>query len=199
VGGIAYGDALPEQWGSPRRAVDFYDVKGDIEALLAPQAVGFEAHAHPALHPGKSARVTCGGAYAGWIGELHPRWQHKYDLPAAPILFELDFEAICARGLPSAHEISRFPVVRRDIAAELDEGIAYQTILEALRRSQPPLVTEIGLFDMYRGTGVEKGKKSLAFRVLFQDTRRTLTDAEVESAVSQIRAVLQEKFNAKLR
>src|SRR5262249_42763986 len=136
---------------------------------------------------------------AGWIGELHPQWQQKYDLPAAPVLFELDSDMINRRGLPVSAEISKFPLVRRDIAAEVDEDLGYQVVLEELRRDLPAIVTDIGLFDIYRGTGVEKGKKSLAFRVLLQDTRRTLTDAEVESAVSRLRDVLKTKFNAKLR
>lgn len=199
VGGIAYGDALHEQWGNPARWADFYDVKGDVEALLAPRVAEFTPVEHPALHPHKSARIVCAGRTAGWIGELHPRWQRKYDLALAPVLFELEYETVRERALPAYNEISKFPVVRRDIAAEVDEGISYQAILEGLRRKQPPIVTEIGLFDIYRGTGVEKGKKSLAFRVLLQDTRKTLTDAEVESAVSQLRQVLQQQFNAKLR
>jgi phenylalanyl-tRNA synthetase beta chain len=197
---VAYGDALPEQWGSrPARPVDFYDVKGDVEAVLAPRVAVFRPQAHPALHPGKSAVIELDGAYAGWIGELHPRWQRKYDLPAAPVLFELEYEALKNRGLPAYTEISKFPLVRRDIAVEVDEGVAYGAILEELNRARPPIVTEIGLFDIYRGTGVEKGKKSLAFSVLLQDTRKTLTDAEVESAVVQLRAVLTQRFNAKLR
>ena len=199
LGGIAYGEALPEQWGSPKRGVDFYDVKADVEAVFAPRSALFRPHPHPALHPGKSARIERDGEYAGWIGELHPRWQQKYDLPAAPVLFELEYETISGRGLPAYIEISKFPLVRRDIAAWVDDGIGYQAILEELRRNQPPIVTEIGLFDIYRGTGVENGKKSLAFRVLLQDTRKTLTDAEVESAVAQLRAVLKQRFNAKLR
>jgi phenylalanyl-tRNA synthetase beta chain len=199
LGGIAYGNALPEQWGSPGRPVDFYDVKADVEALMGAQAALFRPHAHPALHPGKSARIERGGRHAGWIGELHPRWQQKYDLPAAPVLFELDFDAMSGRDLPQASEISKFPVVRRDIAAEVDEDLAYAAVLEELRRDPSPIVTDIGLFDIYRGTGVEKGKKSLAFRVLLQDTRRTLTDTEVESAVSRLREILKTKFSAKLR
>jgi phenylalanyl-tRNA synthetase beta chain len=199
AGGLAYGDAMPEQWGGARRPVDFYDVKGDVEALLAPRSALYRPHPHPALHPGKSASIEVGGAHAGWIGELHPRWQQKYDLPAPAVFFELDYDTINGRGLPASAEISKFPLVRRDIAAEVDEDLTFQVMLEELRRDLPPIVTDIGLFDIYRGTGVEKGKKSLAFRVLLQDTRRTLTDAEVESAVSQLREVLKLKFNAKLR
>jgi phenylalanyl-tRNA synthetase beta chain len=179
--------------------VDFYDVKADVEAVLGPRSALYIPEPHPALHPGKSARIEVDGRYAGWIGELHPRGQQKYDLPTAPVLFELEYDVISGRKLPAYTEIPKFPLVRRDIAAEVDEGVSYQAILEELRRAQPPIVTEIGLFDIYRGTGVEKGKKSLAFRVLLQDTRKTLTDAEVESAVAQLREVLRLKFNAKLR
>ncbi|MEK6593446.1 MAG: phenylalanine--tRNA ligase subunit beta [Pseudomonadota bacterium] len=201
VGGIACGGALHEQWGShPSRAVDFYDVKGDVEALFAPRSLRFEAAQHTALHPGKSARVICNGHMAGWIGELHPCWQQKYDLPLAPVLlFELDFESIAEGGLPAYKEISKFPPVQRDIAVIIDAGLGYQTILDALRREQPRIVTEIGVFDVYQGEGIEKGKKSLAFRVLLQDTRKTLTDAEVDSAVSKLILVLQQCFSAKLR
>ncbi len=199
VGGISYGDARHEQWGLKGRPGDFYDIKSDIEAFLAPLEGEFRPAEHPALHPGRSARILIGGMTAGWIGELHPRWQQKYDLPLVPVLFELDFEAISERGLPAFQETSKFPPVRRDIAAEIDEEVSYQAVLEGLRRGQPAIVTEIGLFDIYRGTGVEKGKKSLAFRVLLQDTRKTLTDAEVESAISQLRRTLQHQFNAKFR
>src|SRR5882672_5079776 len=199
LGGLAYGDARHEQWGLKGRPADFYDVKSDVEALVAPLAAEFRPAEHPALHPGKSARILIGDMTAGWIGELHPRWQRKYDLPLPPVLFELDYEAISRRELPKYNETSKFPVVRRDIAPIVDEGVTYQAVVDALQQGRPSIVTEIGLFDMYRGTGVEKGKKSLAFRVLLQDTRRTLTDAEVESAVSQLRQILQQRFNAKFR
>jgi phenylalanyl-tRNA synthetase beta chain len=199
IGGISYGDARHEQWGLKGRPGDFYDIKGDVEALLAPGAAAFRPLEHPALHPGKSASIVIGNMTSGWIGELHPRWQRKYDLPLPPVLFELDFDAIVERGLPAYNETSKFPPVRRDIAFEVDEEIKYQPILECLLREKPAIVTEIGLFDIYRGMGVEKGKKSLAFRVLLQDTRKTLTDAEVESAVSHLRRILQQQFNAKLR
>ncbi len=199
IGGISYGDARHEQWGLKGRPGDFYDIKGDVEALLAPTAAVFRPLEHPALHPGKSASIVIRDMTAGWIGELHPRWQRKYDLPLSPVLFELDFEMIGEQGLPAYNETSKFPPVRRDVAFEVDEVIRYQAILERLLREKPAIVTEIGLFDIYRGTGVEKGKKSLAFRVLLQDTRKTLTDAEVESAVSHLRRMLQQQFNAKLR
>ena len=199
IGGLSYGDARHEQWGLKGRPGDFFDIKSDVEALLGPLAAEFRRAEHPALHPGKSAHIKVGNMTAGWIGELHPRWQRKYDLPLAPVLFELDCEAIGEWGLPEYNETSKFPPVRRDIAAEVDESISYQDMLGRLRREAPPIVTEIGVFDIYRGAGVGEGKKSLAFRVLLQDTRKTLTEAEVESAVSQLRRILQEQFNANLR
>lgn len=199
VGGVAYGPALPEQWGTGSRPVDFYDVKGDIEALIAPLCARFVAAEHPALHPGKAARIEFEGMPVGWIGELHPRWQQKYDLPLAPVLFELDHEFLSHRRLPAYRERSKYPPVRRDIAVVVDEGIRYQDILDVLQRSKPEIVAEIAVFDVYRGENLGEGKKSLAFRVLLQDTRKTLTDEEVEAAIARLVQVLQSEFSAKLR
>jgi phenylalanyl-tRNA synthetase beta chain len=200
VGGIACGGALHEQWGSrPARAVDFYDVKCDVEMMFMPRSIRLEAAQHTALHPGKSARVVCDGHMAGWIGELHPRLQQKYDLPLAPVLFEMDYESIAEGVLPAYKEISKFPPAQRDIAVIIDANLDCQTVLDALRHEQPGIVTEIGVFDVYQGKGIEKGEKSLAFRVLLQDTHKTLTDAEVDSAISRLIQVLQQRFSAKLR
>jgi phenylalanyl-tRNA synthetase beta chain len=199
IGGLSYGEARHEQWGLKGRPGDFFDIKSDVEALLAPLGAEYRRGEHPALHPGKSAHIFIRNMTMGWIGELHPRWQQKYDLPLAPVLFELDCAAIGERGLPAYSETSKFPSVRRDISAEFDEDLSYQKILEGLRRERAPIVAEIGLIDIYRGTGVGEGKKRLAFSVLLQDTRRTLTEAEVESAVSQLRRILQQQFNANLR
>ncbi|MBI4194028.1 MAG: phenylalanine--tRNA ligase subunit beta [Betaproteobacteria bacterium] len=199
IGGIAYGDALQEQWGVAARNVDFYDVKSDVMALLPTRDARFDAAAHPALHPGKSARISRGGTVIGWIGELHPRWQQKYDLRLAPVLFELDFEHVARGGVPVYNEIPKVPPVRRDLAVILDEAASYEAILEELSSRKPVVVADIWLFDVYRGPAVQKGKKSLAFRVLLQDTHKTLTDAEIDSAVSQLIQVLQKRFDAKLR
>jgi len=199
VGAIAYGDALHEQWGAPRRRVDFYDVKGDLEVLFAPGEVCVEAAPHPAFHPGKSGRIKAGSREVGWIGELHPRWQQKYELPAAPVLLEVDYEALAWEALPEFGDVPKVPPVRRDMAALFDEGVSYRAVLEALKRVAPPVVTDVRLFDVYRGADLPKGKKSLAFMVLLQDTRKTLTDAEVESAVSQLRETLRQQFDATLR
>ncbi len=130
---------------------------------------------------------------------MHPRWQQKYDLPHAPVLFEIDYERLAMGAVPAYRDIPKFPPVRRDMAALFDENVPLQAVIDALKAEAPGIVTELSLFDVYRGRDLEKGKKSLAFRVLFQDTRKTLTDAEVESAVSKLKEVLNQRFAAKLR
>ncbi len=199
AGAIAFGEAEPQQWGRAARAVDFFDIKADLEALLAPATAEFAPASHPALHPGKSAAVLLKGIAVGWIGELHPRWQRKYDLPSAPVLFEMELSAVEQRELPVYQEISKFPAVRRDLAAEFDENIRYGDISSELKRFGPAILRDVTAFDLYRGQGVKKGKKSLAFSVLLQDTHKTLTDAEAEKAMTELRRILQQKFNAKLR
>jgi phenylalanyl-tRNA synthetase beta chain len=199
IGGLAYGPALAEQWGAPKRRVDFYDVKADVESLLAPRAAAFTRLEHPALHPGRAAAVTLDGETIGWIGELHPRWQQKYELPQAPVLFELDAGPLLRAGMPAYRQVSRFPPMIRDRAVEVDENVPAEALLAEMSRSRPPVVQEIRLFDFYRGPGVENGKKSLAFRVVMQDTARTLTDEEADAAMAQLTDLLSAKFGARLR
>ncbi len=198
VAGLAYGTALPEQWGTAARNVDFYDVKADVEALFAPAVLRFVATAHPASHPGRSAQILLDGKVVGWIGELHPQWQQQYDLPQPVVWFELDQTALMQATVPRAVEISKFPPVRRDLAVLVDESVAVQSLLDAMQSENAPNVIELALFDLYRGKGMEEGKKSLAFRVLLQDTKKTLTDAEIEPSVARLIAVLQ-KQGAQLR
>jgi len=195
----AFGSADEEQWGVPGRNVDFYDLKNDIEDLLAPELVHVEPAQHPALHPGRSARVLLDGVPIGWLGELHPRLQRRYELPAPLVLFELDAEPLLARQLPRYAEVSKFPPVRRDLAYIFDEKFTVRSIIDSLMRSKLPIVEAISVFDVYRGKGIENGKKGLAFRVLLQDTQKTLTDAEVEAALAGLRGVLEQEFGAKLR
>ncbi len=199
VGGIAYGETLSLQWGGKVRPIDFYDVKGDLEALLAPLMASFLAAGHPALHPGKSATILLNGNAAGWIGELHPRWQRKYDLSSAPVIFELDLAAACMGQVPAFQALSKFPAIRRDLAAEFDETVLFGDIIDALKAGGLAILKDVTVFDLYRGGGVTKGKKSLAFSVLLQDTEKTLTDEEAEKAVAELRRILHQKFNAKLR
>ena len=199
IAAAAFGTADEEQWGIVARNVDVFDIKGDIETLLAPAQVRVESAPHPALHPGRSARVLLNGLEIGWLGELHPGLQRKYELPAPLVLFELDAEPLLARKLPQYSEVSKFPPVRRDLAVIVDEKIAVQSILDGLIQSKVPIVDAVSVFDVYRGKGIENGKKGLAFRVLLQDTQKTLTDAEVDAALAGLRRVLEQEYGAKLR
>jgi phenylalanyl-tRNA synthetase beta chain len=198
VAGLAYGNMLSEQWGVAARNVDFFDVKGDVEALFAPRKLSFEAELHPASHPGRSARILLDGRAIGWMGELHPQWQQQYGLPLSVVWFEVEQAVLLQVGLPKAVEVSRFPLVRRDIAVLVDEGVTAQSLLKAMQAEYAPNVVELALFDLYRGKGVVEGKKSLAFRVLMQDTQKTLTDIEVEQSMLRLVAVLQQN-GAQLR
>jgi phenylalanyl-tRNA synthetase beta chain len=199
VGAIAFGPAFEEQWGVRERPVDFFDLKGDVENLCAPQRARFVTAAHPALHPGRSARIEVDGVVAGWIGEVHPRWRQKYELPGPAVVLELDAEPLQAVGLPRLAAVSRFPAVIRDLAVLVDEGVPAEALLEALAGARPGLVHAVRLFDLYRGEGVRKGKKSLAFRVVMQDTARTLTDAEADAAMADLDELLTARFGAQRR
>ncbi|MFH2134989.1 MAG: phenylalanine--tRNA ligase subunit beta [Pseudomonadota bacterium] len=198
LAGLAYGAAVAEQWGAAARNVDFYDVKSDLEALFAPRALTFQAAEYPASHPGRSARVLLDGTAIGWIGELHPQWQQQYDMPLPAVWFEIKLNALVQVSVPRAEEISKFPAVRRDIAVLVDEKTDVQTLLDAMNNQNAPYVTELALFDLYRGQGVGQGKKSLAFRVLLKDTQKTLTDSEIEPSIAMLVDALH-KIGAKLR
>lgn len=198
LSGLCHGEAQPEQWGMAARPVDFFDVKADVEALFAPRALRFVAAAHPALHPGRSAQIFCGEQMAGWIGELHPHWQQQYDIAQACVWFEIELGALTQTQVPLMSEIAKFLPVRRDLAVVVDEGVTVQTLLDAMQRISAPYVAELALFDVYRGKGVEQGKKSVAFRVLLQDTHKTLTESEIEPSIAQLVGVLQ-SHGAQLR
>ncbi|MEO8740907.1 MAG: phenylalanine--tRNA ligase subunit beta [Casimicrobiaceae bacterium] len=199
IGGLVYGPAEPPQWDAGKRAADFFDAKGDIEALAAPLVVTTVSGQHPALHPGRSARVLVDGKQAGWIGELHPRLARELELPRAPVVFELEQDALVRRPMPIAEPVSRLPVVRRDVAIVVDDSLPVQDVLDALAAASPAHVDQISVFDVYRGPGVEQGKKSLAILVLMQDTARTLTDAEIDATVAVLMRVLQDRFGGTLR
>jgi phenylalanyl-tRNA synthetase beta chain len=199
VAAVAYGSAVEEQWGVPPRDVDFYDVKNDMEALISPGRVRLEPVAHPALHPGRGARVIVDDAVIGWIGELHPKWQKKYELPGPLVAFEIDAAPLLRLPSSQYREVSKFPLVRRDLAVTVDEATPVQSLLDGLLRAKPPIVHDLRVFDVYRGKGIEKGEKGLAFRVLLQDTQKTLTDAEVDAAMVALRKILEQEFGAKLR
>ncbi|MBV8666555.1 MAG: phenylalanine--tRNA ligase subunit beta, partial [Burkholderiaceae bacterium] len=155
---LAYGPAAPGQWGQVDRQVDYFDIKADLEAMFAPAALSFKKEAHPALHPGRSASILLDGKVIGFIGELHPRWQQKYELPLAPVLFEVDVTALQARKVPAFAEVSKFPAVTRDLALVLKQGVPAQDLIDTFvveRQSNAScgIVQAIVLFDEYRGKG----------------------------------------------
>ncbi|HMM55029.1 MAG TPA: phenylalanine--tRNA ligase subunit beta [Candidatus Desulfobacillus sp.] len=199
IAALAWGPAAPEQWGLATRQVDFFDAKGDVEALLAPAGALFERIDHPALHPCRSAGILIDGKAVGLIGELHPLWVQKYGLVTAPVVFELELDAVVGRALPAYEEVSRFPAVVRDLALLVGLDQPAQPLLEAMSRAAPSFVREITLFDVYHGKGLDPNKKSLAFRVVMQDTGRTLSDGEVEAAMAGLVKTATEKFAARLR
>ncbi len=204
IAALAYGPVVPEQWGQPLRNVDYFDIKADLEALFAPRTLRFVQCEHPALHPGRAALVQLDGQTIGLIGELHPRWQQKYDLPLAPVMFEVDAAAMQSRQLPQYQEIAKFPAVTRDVALIVAQAVPVQDLLDTFAAEQHAnaackIVQAIVLFDEYRGKGLESGEKSLAFRFTLQDTQATLQDDVVDAAVDALVAAAKNKNAARQR
>ncbi len=202
LAGLACGSALPEQWGSPRRVIDFFDVKGDVEALIALTAHSedfrFTAATHPALHPGQCARILRGDEAVGWIGVLHPQWQRELDLPAL-VLFELDLERLESARVPAFRPISRFPAVRRDIALLVDRALPVQSIIDCIVSIQDKRLQDVILFDLYQGERIDSGKKSVALGLTLREQEGTLTDAETDAFVEEVVARLGKQLGASLR
>jgi phenylalanyl-tRNA synthetase beta chain len=210
-----------------RGPADFYDVKSDLEALFvatgAEQSFVFEPASLPCLHPGRAARILRDGREVGFVGELHPLLVRELDFTYSPILFELDlggtlsgsvgptsartqqngvqrdFVAALAVEKPQHREISRFPQVRRDIAVVVDESVALSALADRVLSSASTLLHSLRVFDVYRGTGIESGRKSVALGLIFQDISRTLTDDDVDRLMGTIVTDLRESLNAKIR
>ncbi|MGH8296027.1 MAG: phenylalanine--tRNA ligase subunit beta, partial [Steroidobacteraceae bacterium] len=206
LAGIACGHRLPEQWGlarEMREPVDFFDVKGDVEALLA--ATGAQAEftlepvALPCLHPGRAALLKRKGQPAGRLGELHPSLIEALGFSYPPVLFELDVEAALAIERPVYREISRFPQVRRDLAVVVDESVALSSLTDRVTFTAASLLRDLRVFDVYRGPGVEAGRKSVALGLIFQDISRTLTEDDVAGLMAAVVADLRVSLNAKIR
>ncbi|TOZ58697.1 phenylalanine--tRNA ligase subunit beta [Burkholderia pseudomallei] len=208
IGALAYGPVVEEQWGTATRQVDYFDVKGDLEALLAPVPARFVKAEHPALHPGRSARIEVDGHAVGWIGELHPRLMQKYELPHAPVMFEIDTDALVARALPAPSEVSKFPPVRRDIAVVVDQKVEVQALFDEMKKALADdackFVQRVALFDEFRAKsntsgGLSAHEKSLAFRVTLQDAAGTLQDETVDQAIQTLVDRMARVYGARLR
>ena len=203
VAGLAAGPALPEQWGAPTSAVDYFDVKADVESLLratgAADDFSFVPAEHPALHPGQSARIVRNGRAVGWIGRLHPETEQRLELTYSGLVFEVETESGLQVRVPRLAEISRFPAVRRDLAIVVREAVPVQALLDTIRHAAKDLLTGLVVFDIYRGRGIDEGFKSVAIGLNLQDISRTLTDDETDAVVAQVVAGLEREHSAAIR
>ncbi len=203
VAGLAWGPAEPAQWGRRESAVDFYDAKGDLEALLAPLAPRFEPATHPALHPGRCATVWLGDRCIGHVGELHPQWRQAYELPQAPVMFELELDAVLQRPVPVFTPVSRQQPVMRDIALVVAEAVSHDALVGTLRADPAGLIRQATLFDIYKpaagAAGFAPGERSLAVRLELLDFDTTLTEERIQASVDAAVARAQAAHGARLR
>lgn len=202
IAGILTGNPCPEQWALPQQGADFYDLKGDVEALLALGGHGdchFEAAPHPALHPGQSARILRQGEVLGWAGALHPALARTLGLDQTAYIFELDLDLLEQSRLPAFREISKFPAIRRDIAIVVEEGVSAARVLACVTQAASEFLRDLQLFDVYRGKGVDSGRKSIALGLTLQAPSRTLTDEDVAGIIERVVSTLKQQFGATLR
>ncbi len=203
LGGLAYGPAAPPQWGVAERSVDFFDVKGDVEALLAPAVARFVAAPHPALHPGRSAAIEIDGERIGVIGELNPRWRQAYEIPGDAIVFELDAEALQRRPVPTFAPLPKQQSAWRDIAIVVGRDVTHAALMDSIAAAGESAVRESTLFDIFEppqgAAGIAAGERSLAVRLELRDDEHTLTDEQIERIVGVVVASLAGRLGARLR
>ncbi|MCK2181349.1 phenylalanine--tRNA ligase subunit beta [Hafnia paralvei] len=203
LAGVIAGNRYEEHWNLERQVVDFYDLKGDLEAILDLTGklddVQFKAEKNPALHPGQSAAIYLAGKRVGFIGVVHPDLERKLDLNGRTVVFEIEWEALAERRIPQAREISRYPANRRDIAVVVAENVPAEDILAECKKVGVNQVVGVNLFDVYRGKGVAEGYKSLAISLVLQDTTRTLEEEEIAATVAKCVEALKQRFQASLR
>ena len=203
VAGLAYGAAAPEQWASPTQTIDFFDIKSDVVALLSmvgPESkFDFVAVDHPALQPGQAANILRDNDVVGVIGKSHPEVAKIFDLDKGVLVFELNTERAFATTVPVAKNVSKFPMIRRDIAVVVGDQVSAADLVAAVESAAPDLIRNVRIFDIYRGPGIEAGLKSVALGLILQETSRTLTDDDADAAKSAAVRKLQQEFAAVLR
>ena len=203
VAGLAYGSADDLQWGRREQAVDFYDAKGDVEALLAPLKPHFVAASHPAMHPGRCAAILLGDRLIGHVGELHPKWRQAYELPQAPLMFEMHLDAVLDRPVPEFRPVSRQQPVWRDLALVVRDEVSHDALIGALEADPAGLVRTAALFDVYKpaadAAGMSSGERSMAVRLELLDFDATLTEDRIERAVTEAVARVGQAVGARLR
>ena len=199
---LAYGAADDLQWAHKERPVDFFDAKGDVEALFAPRRPRFVAAQHPALHPGRSARIEVDGVAVGWVGELHPKWRQAYDLPQAPVLFEIELDALTARDVPQAQPVPRLQPVTRDLALVVADGVTHDALIAAVGPGEG-LVRSARVFDLYKPAqpvaGIGAHERSVAVRLELLDEAVTLNDERIDAELARVLVRLSERVGARLR
>ncbi|PUE32720.1 phenylalanine--tRNA ligase subunit beta [Limnohabitans sp. Jir61] len=204
VAGIAFGSAAPLQWGTKEQAADFFDVKADVEALLAPAVPQFEAAEHPAMHPGRCAKVLVNGQAVGHVGELHPRWRQSWELTQAPVMFELSLDAVLHRDVPKSAGVAKFPNVERDIAVIVKDSVTHAQLMAAVHAAKTQgLLRNAVLFDVYRpkteSAAMAMDEKSLAVRLTLNSDEATLNETKIEGVVQAVLAELAAQVSARLR
>ncbi len=203
LAGLAYGSAEAVQWGTGERPVDFFDIKGDVEALLAPRRASFVPAEHPAMHPGRCARVELDGQAIGFVGELHPKWRQVYELPAAPLLFELDSAALQARDVPTFAPLPRQQSAWRDLSVIAGDSVTHDALMQAIAAAHTGLVRSARLFDIYKPAAatadIGAGERSLAVRLELLDDEATLTDPRIDGVVADVLQALKQRLGVRLR
>ena len=204
VAGLAYGPRAALHWGQSDKGVDFFDVRGDVEALLAPLQAVFAPALHPAMHPGRCASVSVAGKQIGFVGELHPQWRQGYELAQAPLLFELELDAVLQRQVPVFKTVSKFQPVERDIAVIVQENVSHEALMSAIHDANTQgLLKKATLFDVYRpqhaSLNVQLGEKSLAVRLVLSSDAGTLTEESIDAAVQEVVTMLNVRLQARLR
>ena len=211
IAGLACGPADVLQWGRKEQAIDFFDVKGDVEALLYPLKAEFVPATHPTMHPGRCAQVLLAGRAIGFVGELHPQWRQSWELPQAPVLFELELDAVLQRVVPQFKAVPKHQSVERDLAVVVAESVTHAQLMAAIHSAVPEaLLRDAVLFDVYRpkpvkgadvapATGLAPGEKSLAVRLTLGSGEVTLTEADIDAAVQAVVAQLAAQTGARLR
>jgi phenylalanyl-tRNA synthetase beta chain len=203
LAGVACGTVLPELWSNSKKVIDFFDIKGNIEGLIAlmgaSDRVAFKAAQHTALHPGQTTEIVTEGRHLGWMGRMHPSLESDLGLVGPVYLFEICLDGLPDGGLPLARELSRFPEVRRDIAVLADRCLQAAEVMAAVREAAGPELRDCRLFDVYEGPGVEVGQRSLAIGLVWQHPERTLQEEETQARVDAVVQLLKTRFGVTLR
>jgi len=203
ISGIAIGNKHAESWMQSRGKFDFYDIKSDVELLLNLGGKGYEYEfiksEHSTLHPGQSAKIIKNGCEVGWVGAIHPKLAKKLDINQQLLVFELNFADICTGILPKFKGLSKFPVIRRDLALVVPVEIEYQDLINTIKEQAGNNLIDICLFDVYQGENIATDKRSLAIGLTFQHQDKTLTDTEISEILNNIVVVCADRFNSYLR